>query len=110
MTNDFPNEGGTSTSALKSRSDFNYSTVWPLERPSVRTWTEVNYRDGVLSPYWLWVGASIRNGKLSKVIMILILQKKREKKRERGGKSLEMSSETVDSVLLWWFITQIWAE
>lgn len=87
MTNDFLNEGWTSTSALKSSRDFNYSAVWLPERPSVGTWTEVNYRDGVLSPYRPRERASIRNGKLSKVIMILI-QKKEEKKVKKRAQKL----------------------
>lgn len=51
MTNDVPNEGWTSMSVLKSRRDFNYSSVWLPAWPSVKTWTEVNYSDDVLSPY-----------------------------------------------------------
>lgn len=51
MTNDAPNEGWTSMSVLKSRRDFNYSSFWLPAWPSVKTWTEVNYSDDVLSPY-----------------------------------------------------------
>lgn len=51
MTNDVPNEGWTSMSVLKSRRDFNYSSVWLPAWPSVKTWTEVNYSDDVLSSY-----------------------------------------------------------
>lgn len=36
---------------LKSRRDFNYSSVWLPARPSVKTWTGVNYGDDVLAPY-----------------------------------------------------------
>ena len=51
MTNDAPNGGWTSMSVLKSRRDFNYSSVWLPAWPSVKTWTEVNYGDDVPSPY-----------------------------------------------------------
>lgn len=82
MTNDVPNEGWTSMSVLKSRRDFNYSSVWLPAWPSVKTWTEVNYGDDVLSisgriPYE-WAG--LGNGTLSKVIIILSEGQEKKKK------------------------------
>lgn len=53
MTNDVPNEGWTSLSVLRRRRDFNYSSVCLPARPSVKTWTGVNYSDDddMQSPY-----------------------------------------------------------
>lgn len=115
MTNDVPNEGWTSMSVLKSRRDFNYSSVWLTAWPSVKTWTEVNYRDDVLSPY-LVVYVATENGRLSKVIIILIWRSGGEQKKKEVSTLLDWRyfpsttrRRVRSEVKVFWFITLTWA-
>lgn len=94
MTNDVPNEGWTSMSVLKSRRDFNYSSVWlpawpssqDLDRSQLQWWCAI-FISGCIPFEW----AEFWNGRLSKVVIIITW-------RSGGRKSLKSS---VQEWILW---------